>query len=75
MKQGILKTHDLDPDGVRIVVKWEDMVAGASVFIPCINTEEAMRQAAKILVEKDYKTEARVVIENEILGIRIWRTT
>jgi|TARA_R110000796_G_scaffold3469_2_gene13507 phosphoribosylamine-glycine ligase len=75
MKQGILKTHDLDPDGVRIVVKWEDMVAGASVFIPCINTEEAMRQAAKVLVEKDYKTEARVVIENEILGIRIWRTT
>jgi|TARA_R110000803_G_scaffold54833_2_gene111656 phosphoribosylamine-glycine ligase len=75
MKQGILKTYDLDPDGVRIVVKWEDMVAGASVFIPCINTEEAMRQAAKVLVEKDYKTEARVVIENEILGIRIWRTT
>jgi len=75
MKQGILKTHDLDPDGVRIVVKWEDMVVGASVFIPCINTEEAMRQAAKVLVEKDYKTEARVVIENEILGIRIWRTT
>ena len=75
MKQGILKTHDLDPDGVRIVVKWEDMVAGASIFIPCINTEEAMRQAAKVLVEKDYKTEARVVIENEILGIRIWRTT
>ena len=75
MKQGILKTYDLDPDGVRIVVKWEDMVAGASVFIPCINTEEAMRQAAKILVAKDYKTEARVVIENEILGIRIWRTT
>ena len=75
MKQGILKTHDLDPDGVRIVVKWEDMVAGASVFIPCINTEEAMRQAAKVLVEKDYKTEARVVIENEILGIRIWRPT
>ena len=29
MKQGILKTHDLDPDGVRIVVKWEDMATRA----------------------------------------------
>jgi len=50
------------------------MVAGSSVFIPCINTQEAMRQSAKILINKDYKTEARVVIENKILGIRIWRT-
>ena len=74
MKQPVLKTDDLNPDGVRIVVNWDNMAVGTSVFIPCINTEEAMRQSAKILVSKDYKTEARVVVENEILGIRIWRT-
>jgi|TARA_R100001163_G_C4876931_1_gene76083 phosphoribosylamine-glycine ligase len=74
MKQAVLKTDDLNPDGVRIVVNWDNMAVGTSVFIPCINTEEAMRQAAKILVTKDYKTEARVVVEDEILGIRIWRT-
>ena len=73
MKQAVLKTDDLNPDGVRVIVEWDELVAGASVFIPCINTEEAMRQAAKITVKKDYKTEARVVIENDILGIRIWR--
>ena len=74
MKQGVLKKNDLNPDGVRIIVKWDDMVVGSSVFIPCIDTQEAMRQSAKVLVNKDYKTEARVVIENKILGIRIWRT-
>ena len=74
MEQGVLRTDDLNPDGVRIVVNWDDMVVGTSVFVPCINTEEAMRQAAKILVAKDYKTEAKVVVENKILGIRIWRT-
>ena len=74
MKQGVLKKGDLNPDGVRIIVKWDDMVTGSSVFIPCINTQEAMRQSAKVLIDKDYKTEARVVIENKILGIRIWRT-
>ena len=36
MKQGVLKKDDLNPDGVRIIVKWDDMVAGSSVFIPCI---------------------------------------
>lgn len=74
MEQGVLKISDLNPDGVRIIVAWDELVIGASVFIPCINTEEAMRQAAKIVVEKDFKTEARVVVEDEILGIRIWRT-
>ena len=75
MKQGVLKVDDLNPDGVKVVVRWKDMVVGSSVFIPCINTEEAMRQAAKILLAKDYKTEARVVVEGEVLGIRICRTT
>jgi phosphoribosylamine-glycine ligase len=74
MCQGVLKTDDLNPDGVRIVVNWDDMVAGASVFIPCINTDKAMKQAAAITLEKGYKTEGRIVVENNILGIRIWRT-
>jgi phosphoribosylamine-glycine ligase len=74
VKQGVLKIDDLNPDGVRIIVKWDDLVVGTSAFIPCVNTEEAMRQAAKILVGRDYKTEARVVVEDEILGVRIWRT-
>jgi phosphoribosylamine-glycine ligase len=74
MKQGVLKTDDLNPDGVRIIIKWDELVIGASVFVPCINTEEAMRQAAKIIVNKGYETEAKVVIEDDILGIRIWRT-
>tara|TARA_R110002073_G_scaffold102509_3_gene232692 strand:+ start:48 stop:311 length:264 start_codon:yes stop_codon:yes gene_type:complete len=73
MQRGVLKIDDLDPDGVKIIVNWDDMVTGASVFIPCINTEKAMNQAAKILLDKGYKTEARVVVENSILGVRIWR--
>ena len=33
---------DIAPDGVRMVVDWEKFVPGSSVFIPCINTGEAM---------------------------------
>ena len=74
MKQGVLKTDEFNPDGVRIVVKWDSFVVGASMFIPCINTEEAMRQVAKIVVDKGYETEAKAVIAHKILGVRIWRT-
>ena len=42
MEQGVLKISDLNPDGVRIIVAWDELVIGASVFIPCINTEEAI---------------------------------
>ena len=74
MEQGVLKTDDLNPDGVRIIVKWEGLKEGASMFIPCVNTEEAMRQLDRILAEKGYKSQKKVVIENKILGVRIWRT-
>ena len=30
MEQGVLKTDDLNPDGVRIVVAWDELVVGAS---------------------------------------------
>ena len=43
MVRGILRTYDLDPDGVRVVVNWHDVQVGMSVFIPCINTNKAVR--------------------------------
>ena len=38
----MLRLDDLDPDGVKVVVDWGKMVVGASVFIPCINTQKAI---------------------------------
>jgi len=75
MTQGILKTDDLNPDGVRVVVNWKKMVINASIFIPCINTEEAKNQIKRITAEKDWRVETRVTIENNILGLRVWRIT
>ena len=63
IRQGILKTHDLNPDGVRIIVNWDNMVTSSSVFILCTNTQAAIEQAKKI-------TDS---IENNKLGVRIWR--
>jgi|TARA_R110000803_G_scaffold30300_1_gene68405 hypothetical protein len=74
MFQNPLKVDDLNPDGVKVVVDWDHMVVGASVFLPCIDTEKTKQQIAKIAELKAWQVEMRVRIEDEMFGVRIWRT-
>lgn len=69
-----LKLHDVNPDGVRIVVDWGAMVVGSSIFIPCINTNKALQQVKRICVEElGWEIVAKVVIEKPLSGVRVWR--
>lgn len=74
MRQGVLKNSDLNPDGVRVVIDWEKFLVGMSIFIPCINTEKARRQAARICKELGYEVIIKVNISDKKLGVRVWRT-
>jgi hypothetical protein len=70
----VLKKDDLNPDGVHIVVDWAKMGVNTSVFIPCINTEETMRQVQRLFKDKGWQSESRITIESGKLGVRVWRT-
>ena len=59
----VLRSHDLAPDGVRIVVDWDAMHVGTSIFIPCINTEEAKKQVKNVLIERSWEFLSKVRIE------------
>jgi hypothetical protein len=72
--QGVLRTYDLAPDGVRIVINWGSMVVGASFFIPCINTQGAIKDVKRISSEKRWGVDVKVLIESNKLGVRVWRT-
>ena len=48
MYQKPLKIDDLNPDKIKIIVSWDDMVIGASVFIPCIDTQKAKEQVQEV---------------------------
>lgn len=74
MMKAIPKTDDLHPDGIRIVIAWDKMVIGASAFVPCINTEEAKKQIAKIAKTKGWEMQVHVRIEDDKFGVRMWRT-
>jgi len=73
LRQGILKSDDLNPDGVRIVVNWGNMVTSSSVFVPCVDAQEAIRQIKNIVKTKGWDVETHVRVENNKLGVRIWR--
>ena len=73
--QGVLKTDDLNPDGVRIVVNWDNMVVNASIFVPCVNTDKAIKQVKNIALIKGWEIVTRVTIENNKFGLRVWRMT
>jgi hypothetical protein len=69
-----LKFDDIAPDRVKIIVDWDKMVVGASVFIPCINNVKARKQLLDIAQRKNWQIETRVRIENGMFGVRMWRT-
>ena len=73
LRQGILKSDDLNPDGVRIVINWDNMVTSSSVFILCVDVQEAVRQIKNVAKTKGWTLETQVRIENNKLGVRIWR--
>ena len=69
------KLDDIAPDGVRIIVSWDKMRVGASVFVPCINARKTREQVNVIFKRKGWKYKAKTTIESGKLGVRIWRTT
>ncbi len=68
-----LRLSDLSPDGVRIVVDWDGFVVGSSIFIPAINTTEALIQIRAICDIPKYVVEHSVRIDNGRYGVRVWR--
>jgi len=76
MGEGVLKLQDLNPDGVRIVVDWGSMVAGSSIFVPCINTTKALEQVRRICVGRfEWEIKAKSCFSGQFMGVRVWRLT
>ena len=74
MDQKVLKVDDLNPDGLRVTVNWDNMDVKSSIFVPCIDTEKAKNQLQKLAERKKWKFDMQVCIENKKLGLRVWRT-
>jgi hypothetical protein len=68
-----IRRDDLAPDGVCIRVAWDKFVPGASVFVPCIDTLECVRQFYEVARFNDWSIDTRIGIEGGRWGVRFWR--
>ncbi len=75
MNRKVLMIDDLDPDGIKITVNWDNVEVGGSAFIPCINTEKAHQQVKNVEKRKKWTIKMQVRVENAKLGVRLWRIT
>jgi hypothetical protein len=69
------RLDDLFPDGLPISVDWDQWDVGMSVFVPTLKPALAATQARAVARRKNYTLECRTAVENQHLGVRIWRIT
>lgn len=60
-------------DGVRYEVNWRKFAVGASFFVPCIHAEQAKEDVQQAVRRFKFKVVTKVVIEDRIRGLRVWR--
>ena len=59
--------------GLTFRVNWSKFIVGASIFIPCLDTEGAKATILKTTRRLGYEIKTRVVVEKGISGLRVWR--
>lgn len=54
-------------------INWKKFKVGYSFFVPCIDTEAARKTVAQVTRRLKMKTISKVVIEDGVKGLRVWR--
>lgn len=69
----VLTVDQVAPDGLRMVVDWDQLRVGSSLFIPCINTTKAKKDVLVIFERKGWRMRYAIRVENGFWGVRFWR--
>lgn len=67
-RRQLMQTH-----GVPIEVEWDKFQVGTSIFIPGVDQEELKRQLRWEMEQRKLKVVLRFTVENDMLGVRVWR--
>jgi hypothetical protein len=58
---------------VTYQINWRNFKAGYSFFIPCLDPRKSRKEIIQVLHRLRYRVVTKVVIEDGVRGIRIWR--
>jgi len=54
-------------------INWKGFGVGCSFFIPCLNPKKSRRDILQVVHRLRYKVVTKVVIEDGVRGVRVWR--
>lgn len=60
-------------EGVNYDIQWKKFRPGMSIFIPCLDPKRARTQLIAVTRRLKIKILTKVVIEEGIRGLRVWR--
>ncbi len=58
---------------VQYQIDWTKFKVGYSFFIPCLNPKKSRKSIIETVHRLRYKVVTKVVIEDGVRGIRVWR--
>lgn len=60
-------------EGISYTINWRRFYRGYSVFIPCIDHRAAKRTLADVAERLGLELVTKVVVEDGVKGLRVWR--
>ncbi len=60
-------------EGVAYKINWRGFKRGTSFFVPCLNHTVAVDAIQRITRRHKFEVVTKVVIEESIRGVRVWR--
>lgn len=60
-------------DGVGYAINWAALKPGMSFFIPCLETDGLRGRVQTVARKLQIKVQMKIVIEEGIRGLRVWR--
>ena len=63
----------MEIEGVTYEIDWRKFKKGRSIFLPCLDPKRAKTQLLEVTDRLRLKVLVKVIIEESIRGLRIWR--
>ena len=63
----------LTVEKVQYLINWKGFEKGASFFIPCLDPVKSKKVIDKETKKRKYEVTTKVVIEDDVRRIRVWR--
>jgi len=60
-------------ENVTYEINWKNFKKGYSFFIPCLDVKESRTKIEKETKRLKYKVVTKVVIEDGVRGVRVWK--